>query len=41
LASVEATTIQVRRDTQRHLQQEAELAGKSVTEPLEEAAGVF
>jgi hypothetical protein len=31
LASVETTTIRVLRDTQCRLQQEAELAGKSVT----------
>jgi hypothetical protein len=37
MASVETTTIRVRRSTQRRLQKEAELAGTSVTEVLEVA----
>jgi uncharacterized protein (DUF1778 family) len=38
MASVETTTIRVRRSTHQRLQKEAELAGKSVTQVLEEAA---
>jgi uncharacterized protein (DUF1778 family) len=38
MASVETTTIRVRRTTHQRLQKEAELAGKSVTQVLEEAA---
>jgi len=38
MASVETTTVRVRRDTHERLQKEAELAGKSVTQVLEEAA---
>jgi uncharacterized protein (DUF1778 family) len=41
MASVETTTIRVRRSTQQRLQKEAELAGKSVTQVLEEAADVL
>jgi hypothetical protein len=37
MASVETTTIRVRRSTQQRLQKEAELAGTSVTEVLEVA----
>jgi uncharacterized protein (DUF1778 family) len=37
MASVETTTIRVRRSTHERLQKEAELAGKSVTQVLEEA----
>lgn len=38
MASVETTTIRVRRSTHARLVKEAELAGKSVTEVLESAA---
>jgi len=38
MASVETTTIRVRRSTHRRLQEEAERQGKSVTEVLDEAA---
>ncbi len=41
MASVETTTIRVRRSTHRRLQEEAEERGKSVTELLEEAADVL
>jgi hypothetical protein len=41
MATVETTTIRVRRSTQQRLQKEAELAGKSVTEILETAAQVL
>lgn len=37
MASVETTTIRVRRSTRERLQKEAKLAGKSVTQVLEEA----
>lgn len=37
MARVETTTIRVRRDTHERLAKEAELAGKSVTQVLEEA----
>jgi uncharacterized protein (DUF1778 family) len=37
MASVETTTIRVRRSTHLRLQKEAELSGKSVTQVLEEA----
>jgi hypothetical protein len=38
MASVETTTIRVRRSTQKRLQEEAEQRGKSVTELLDIAA---
>jgi hypothetical protein len=41
MASVETTTIRVRRSTQLRLQKEAEERGKSVTELLEIAADVL
>ena len=41
MASVETTTIRVRRSTQKRLQEEAENRGKSVTELLDEAADVL
>lgn len=41
MASVETTTIRVRRSTHERLQKEAELAGKSVTQLLEEAADLL
>ena len=41
MASVETTTIRVRRSTQKRLAHEAELAGKSMTEVLEAAADVL
>jgi hypothetical protein len=41
MASVETTTIRVRRSTHQRLQKEAELQGKSVTEVLEIAADVL
>ncbi|MGV1048766.1 MAG: hypothetical protein ACOYD4_09630 [Solirubrobacterales bacterium] len=41
MASVETTTIRVRRSTHLRLQKEAELAGKSVTEVLEIAAEIL
>ncbi|HEY1854098.1 MAG TPA: hypothetical protein VGG40_05865 [Solirubrobacterales bacterium] len=41
MASVETTTIRVRRTTHKRLQEEAERQGKSVTELLDEAADTF
>jgi uncharacterized protein (DUF1778 family) len=41
MASVETTTIRVRRSTQKRLQEEAEQRGKSVTELLEVAADML
>lgn len=41
MASVETTTIRVRRSTQKRLQAEAESRGKSVTELLDLAADVL
>jgi uncharacterized protein (DUF1778 family) len=41
MARVETTTIRVRRDTHERLAKEAELAGKSVTQVLEEAADMM
>lgn len=41
MASVETTTIRVRRSTHQRLQKEAELAGKSVTEVLEVATNML
>ena len=41
MASVETTTIRVRRSTQKRLQEEAEHRGKSVTELLDIAADVL
>jgi uncharacterized protein Yka (UPF0111/DUF47 family) len=41
MASVETTTIRVRRSTHERLRKEAELAGKSVTQVLEEATGLL
>ncbi len=41
MASVETTTIRVRRSTHKRLQEEAQRQGKSVTELLEEAADIF
>jgi uncharacterized protein (DUF2384 family) len=41
MASVETTTIRVRRSTHQRLQKEAEQRGKSVTELLEVAADVL
>jgi hypothetical protein len=41
MASVETTTIRVRRSTHRRLQEEAERQGKSVTELLDIAADVL
>jgi uncharacterized protein Yka (UPF0111/DUF47 family) len=41
VASVETTTIRVRRSTHERLQKEAELAGKSVTQVLEEATDLL
>lgn len=41
MASVETTTIRVRRSTHERLQKEAELAGKSVTQVLEEATSML
>lgn len=41
MASVETTTIRVRRGTHQRLQEEAEQRGKSVTELLEIAADVL
>ena len=38
MASVETTTIRVRRSTHKRLQEEAEQQGKSVTEVLDQAA---
>jgi uncharacterized protein (DUF2384 family) len=41
MASVETTTIRVRRSTHKRLQEEAEQRGKSVTELLDVAADVL
>jgi len=41
MASVETTTIRVRRSTQKRLAAEAKLAGKSVTEVLEAATDLL
>jgi hypothetical protein len=41
MASVETTTIRVRRGTHKRLQAEAERQGKSVTEVLDEAADIL
>ena len=41
MASVETTTIRVRRGTHQRLQKEAELAGKSVMQVLEEATSML
>lgn len=41
MASVETTTIRVRRSTQERLQRQAELTGQSVTQVLEEAADML
>lgn len=41
MASVETTTIRVRRSTHKRLQEEAERQGKSVTEVLEAAADML
>jgi predicted DNA-binding protein len=41
MASVETTTIRVRRSTHERLQKQAELTGQSVTQVLEEAAGLL
>jgi hypothetical protein len=41
MASVETTTIRVRRSTHKRLQEEAERQGKSVTELLDVAADVL
>jgi uncharacterized protein Yka (UPF0111/DUF47 family) len=41
MASVETTTIRVRRSTHKRLQAEAERQGTSVTEVLEAAADLF
>jgi uncharacterized protein Yka (UPF0111/DUF47 family) len=41
MASVETTTIRVRRSTHKRLQEEAERRGTSVTEVLEAAADVL
>ena len=41
MASVETTTIRVRRSTQERLQKQAELTGQSVTQVLEEAADLL
>lgn len=41
MASVETTTIRVRRSTQKRLAKEAELAGTSVTEVLEAATDLL
>ena len=41
MASVETTTIRVRRNTHQRLQKEAELAGKSVIEVLEVATNML
>jgi hypothetical protein len=41
MASVETTTIRVRRSTHKRLQEEAERQGTSVTEVLEAAADLF
>lgn len=41
MASVETTTIRVRRSTHERLQRQAELTGQSVTQVLEEAADLL
>jgi uncharacterized protein (DUF1778 family) len=41
MASVETTTIRVRRSTQKRLQEEAERQGTSVTELLDQAADIL
>jgi uncharacterized protein (DUF1778 family) len=41
MASVETTTIRVRRSTHERLQKQAELTGQSVTQVLEEAADML
>jgi len=41
VASVETTTIRVRRSTHERLQKQAELTGQSVTQVLEEAADLL
>ena len=41
MASVDTTTIRVRRSTHERLQQQAERTGQSVTQVLEEAAGLL
>lgn len=41
MASVETTTIRVRRSTHERLQRQAELSGQSVTQVLEEAADML
>lgn len=41
MASVDTTTIRVRRGTHERLQKQAELTGQSVTQVLEEAAGML
>jgi predicted DNA-binding protein len=41
VASVETTTIRVRRGTHERLQMQAELTGQSVTQVLEEAADML
>ena len=41
MASVETTTIRVRRSTHQRFQEEAERQGKSVTELLDEAADIL
>lgn len=41
MASVETTTIRVRRSTHERLQKQAELTGQSVTQVLEEAADLL
>jgi hypothetical protein len=41
MASVETTTIRVRRSTQKRLQEEAERRGTSVTEVLDQAADML
>ena len=41
MASVETTTIRVRRSTHKRLQEEAERQGKSVTEVLDEATDLL
>ena len=41
MASVETTTIRVRRSTHERLQRQAEITGQSVTQVLEEAADLL
>jgi uncharacterized protein (DUF1778 family) len=41
MASVETTTIRVRRSTHERLRKQAEIAGQSVTQVLEEAADLL